>query len=209
MSKIDTSPAWWQAKSGTDSITNTDWNNVRDDITTAMNGVSGEATDGNVASSALIPANIDGTALTQTLPTGGSSPQLVTYQTRFDNWIDGGRKAIVVTTLWDTVADTRPDVNDIPVSVIDNQTGGAVTVTGLLFSAVAPPVGSVVELVLAGADNVTLEHGTDEADFDLEGGVDYVHVATSGRPSWLRFVYTDLDGYLTDAVWVETSRRTP
>lgn len=202
MPLVDVTASQWQSISASESITSTRWNALISDLTTLFNGGLDRA---NVTDGGLLPADMDGTAMTLAngSVTGNSGTQTVSRDTTFSGTLTESGTKVVTATLEDCT-DTTPSVTDVREIFFTNATGSNVTITQLDDGV----SGQQIRIVFNpdSAHDIVLQHGTDAGDFFLDGATDLTFGAAATRPVIIDLEYTTLNGHFTNAVWMEINR---
>lgn len=165
-------------------------------------GISGAdgITDDEVAVGALSPDRIAGTAVTLDDIQTFSGDKAYTGK----NDLQG---QLVHTSSVEDGSDTTPDVGNINTLIINNSQGSSVTITQFLNGV----EGQVLRVICTGADDVVLEDdagtpGDNEGLLQMDGGNDQTYVSASETFTVNHFYYTDLDGTLSNGVWIADSK---
>lgn len=194
----------WDVITNLSDLTVTRWNDVTSDLKTWLGG----GLDSSFFALASLDADIvDGEAATLDDP-AVAGPQVFTRETRFTGKTSLENELHPVTEEnWPDVpsVDTTPAVNAVRTLFVKNNSGASQTITRF----VGGQEGQVLRVVLNGASETRIANGpgTAAGEIKTRTGVDLVcNPATQSFDVLVaNFIYTDLNGTLTNKIWLQDS----
>lgn len=189
----------WDDLTAISDLTTSRWNDVKNDLKTWLAALDDDFFGANT----LLAAVIDGVAMTLDDPSAGASEQVITRQTRTTgSWSEDGTVLHPVTEF---ANDTSPDVTGVHTLFL-SASAGALIVTRFDNGT----EGQVIKVIRYHAtNNITFDHdatgtgvGSVEGEIYLQGAVNNLYNG-GNNPEVSYFIYTDLNGTLTNAVWLE------
>lgn len=191
----------WDDLTAISDLTVTKFNDIINDLQTWLVALD----DDFFATAALDSDVIDGDAMTTGDPSAGASEQVLSRETRITGKLTEQGNTQWTLTQFDN--DATPDVSGVR-AVLSRASGGALTITKFENGT----EGQVLMVVrYDGANDITFDHdasaggiGGAEGEIFLQSGANDTY-SGGANPEVTFFLYTDLNGQLANAVWLELS----